>query len=104
MPDALNLLGVVCLQTGRDGEGIQLLSRAVAAIPQAALYRVNFGSALRRAGLFPQAEEQYRAAIALEPKMIGAITNLAGMLVQLGRPVDAILVYRAGVEASPEAG
>ena len=100
--DALNLLGVLCIQTQRDAEGLQLLARAVAAIPQAAMYRVNFGSALRRSGHAAEAEGQYRAAIQLDPKNLAAIQNLGGLLLAQKRTGDLLEMYRAACAASPD--
>src|SRR5438874_13278074 len=49
-PQALLLLGVVCQQTGRAQEAVELIARAVKLEPRSPQFRLNYGFALKACG------------------------------------------------------
>src|SRR5271168_2890469 len=61
--DALHLLGVVAYQCGRIGPAIQLIERALPALPALPDAHLNYGNALQAAGRLVEAADSYRRAI-----------------------------------------
>jgi len=69
--------------------------------PRAPKVRYSYGEALDRAGKTDQAEQEYRAAIELEPDYAMAHNNLATILAARGDVAGAIEQYRRAIEADP---
>ncbi len=101
-PDALHLLGVLAGQTGRLDVAIDLISRAIALNPGAAIYYCNLSNVYRRAGNPHQAIAHARRAIQLDPKNVHALHNLGAALIDAGRPDEAISGCRRVLELSPD--
>ncbi len=101
-PDALHLLGVVALQTGRTDFAIDLLFRAVEARPASAEYQMNLGIALRQKWRLDDAIAAYRRAIALKPQYPEAHNNLGNALTCQGKLEEAIACYESAIRLRPE--
>jgi predicted O-linked N-acetylglucosamine transferase (SPINDLY family) len=99
---ALQLLGRVCLQTGRTEEALTCLESAVAADASVAESHFMAGLAALELSRFEQAAAAFRALLALQPKADGAWHNLGAALYALGRPEEAIAAYREGVALAPD--
>ena len=99
--DALNLLGVVLCQTGRNQQAVQYLERAVKLRPQDAACRNNLGLALQAAGAPEAAEKAFRRALALDPAYPEAHNNLGNLLLNQGRTEEAIAHYRQALTLRP---
>ncbi|HUA25574.1 MAG TPA: tetratricopeptide repeat protein [Steroidobacteraceae bacterium] len=82
--DALQLLGLIKIQTGQETDGIALLERAVALDPRQVGALNNLANALREAGRMREAVHTYARALAVEPEHVAALTNLALTLLRLG--------------------
>lgn len=82
--DALQLLGLLKVQTGERTAGIELLERAVAVDPRQVCALNNLGNALLEAGRLREAVNVYARALAVEPDNVTVLTNLALTLLRVG--------------------
>src|SRR5688500_13692626 len=73
--DALQLLGTVHHQTGRNESAVELISRAVAIRP-AAVFLVNLAQAQKALGRSREAVDSCRRAVQMDPKLSEAWNNL----------------------------
>lgn len=69
---------------------------------QAAMSHVNAGSALRASGRLPEAEAQYRAALALDDDLPEGWSNLGEVLAQQGRLSEGLECVRKAVKQRPD--
>ncbi|HEX5418982.1 MAG TPA: tetratricopeptide repeat protein [Gammaproteobacteria bacterium] len=100
-PDSLHLLGVIALQTGHLEPALQLIRRAAALRPDAALYRNNLGQVLERLGREDEARAAYEAAIELDPHDAEPLNNLGHFLMRRGRLSEAEACCRAAITLNP---
>lgn len=73
--DALHLLGVVHLQSGKHAEAIDLIEQAVQADPSNPIYRNNLGTSYRGMNRFDRAIESFGEALKLNPEYAQAWYN-----------------------------
>jgi tetratricopeptide (TPR) repeat protein len=100
--DAIQLLGVVCLQRGKLREGEALIRQAIALRPDTPDYYRNLAEALTQSKQWGQAIACFRQIVALEPNDHPAFFRLGVLLAQheqLGLGVDAL---RAAVALQPD--
>lgn len=100
--DALNLLGVLCLQTGRAAEAETWLRSAVDADGQTADYHDNHGSALAALGRIGEAAAAHWRAARLNPISAAARLNLANALSGAGKNDAAITALRSALVLQPD--
>ena len=93
-PEAEHLLGVIAHQSGKLAEAIQHVQRATDLAPQIALFRANLGEMLRLAGRPKLAAEEARRALAIEPDMPAALSNLGVALYELKDYDEAAIALR----------
>jgi Flp pilus assembly protein TadD len=98
--DALNLLGTVATQTGRNDAAIQLMSQAVAIRPQADFY-VNLGQTLAAVGREDEAYAAYQAGLKLDPKLAELHNNLGSLLSIRGDKAGATQSFSRALELRP---
>jgi tetratricopeptide (TPR) repeat protein len=72
--------GLVALAEGDDALAFQAFSKASAEDPRDTTSRLNMASVLMRAGVYPKAEEQYRAILQVAPDDADAMVGLAAAL------------------------
>jgi len=101
-PDALNLLGVLALQTGRNKESIDLIGRALARNDRVADFHNNIAEAYRRSGQLDAAAAHFAKAAELEPSFVEALQNLAATLRAQGKWDLAAARYRRLLEIRPQ--
>lgn len=82
--DALQLLGLLKLQTGQLTPGIALLEQAVAIDPRQICALNNLANSQREVGRMREAVHTYARALAVEPENVAVLTNLALTLLRLG--------------------
>src|SRR3954447_25905141 len=75
-PDALHLLGVLALQSGRPADAVLRIRRAVKRRPDSAVYHCNLGVALQAVGQVTHARASLERAAALDPRNVDALFNL----------------------------
>jgi tetratricopeptide (TPR) repeat protein len=99
--DALHLLGVVALHTGRPERGVGLIETAIGIEPNFASAHSNRGAALQELGRFAEAVASYERAIALKPDYAEAHNNRGVVLAALGRFDEAIASYERAIALRP---
>jgi len=100
--DALNLLGLVALQSGRTEEAIDVIGRAIGLNDRIADFHNNIAEAYRRAGRLDAAVEHFAKAAELEPNFLEAHHNLANTLRSQGEWDRAAAHYRRVVAIKPD--
>jgi tetratricopeptide (TPR) repeat protein len=99
-PDALHLLGMIAMQTGRPGEAAEWFSKAVAERPIAEYY-LNLGNALKAVGIHDQAVTAFEAVLRIDPNHVAALNNLGGSLHTMGKLPEAEAKVRRALEIKP---
>lgn len=100
--EALHLLGLVRVERGDALTGAELIGRAMALTPGAAVHHNSLATAFRALGRHEDALREARAAVALRPRSGELRCNLATMLDELGQREEAILHYRSAADCAPE--
>lgn len=104
--EASHMLGVVLAMTGKPGEGVELIRRAISLAPDSSTYAANLGLALRMAGRPLEAFEAFSNALRLDPDHVGAHLNLGNLLQErgeLGRAADHHRQAEALAPSNPDA-
>ena len=100
--DALHLLGVLCVQTGRADEGVSLIQQALKLNGLAPAIHSNLGNALLAAGRPPEAIAAYNKALALQPQYPDALCNKGNALRELQQLEAAIACYDQAIALQPQ--
>lgn len=99
--EALQMLGILCVQAGRPDEGASLLRRAVNASPASAAAHANLANVLKLLGSPDEALAHCDRALSLEPGNAGIQNIRAGLLLDLGRHDDVIEACNAALAIAP---
>ena len=99
--DALHLLGVLHLQSGRAQTALEYIERALRVNAGEAIVHANRGSALANLGRAEAALESYDRALQLKPDLIGILNNRAVTLLGLKRFEEAATAFSRLLEAAP---
>jgi len=99
---AQNGLGLILVEQGRAADAAESFARAVGADRTSAEYVANRGNARRAAGDRAGAEQDYRAALLLDPRWVNALNGLGVLLVEDGRAAEAIPLLESAARAEPE--
>jgi tetratricopeptide (TPR) repeat protein len=107
--DALHLLGLLELQSGRTEAATQHIAAAITALEQSArppapghaAMHLNLGTALQAAGRLEPAVASYRRALALDPACASAYSNLGNVLQAQGDLTGAVDSYQAALRLQP---
>jgi predicted O-linked N-acetylglucosamine transferase (SPINDLY family) len=91
--DALQLLGVIALQTRRLERAVELIQKAIGVNAKVAAAHSNLGFALKELKRPGDALVSYDKAIALKPDLAEAHYNRGGALQELNRSADALESY-----------
>jgi tetratricopeptide (TPR) repeat protein len=100
-PEALHLLGVLVLQRGQPRQAVELIERAIAGKPAAAVFHGNLGEAYRACGELPRAAASYQTALRLQPEAADVALNLGTLLMQVGRPTEAMSLFHHALVHQP---
>ena len=100
-PAAAHFLGLLLHQTGRDEEGLPLVSLSIRAEPRNADFLNNLGTIQRDIGNPVAAAESFRKALAARPEHPMARENLAAADLQVGRLESAEKLFREALIRSP---
>ncbi|HVX83354.1 MAG TPA: tetratricopeptide repeat protein [Phycisphaerae bacterium] len=101
-PEALHLLGILCVQSGRLDEGVSHLQTAIALKPYFVEAQANLGAALLACFRPADAAPLLRQVLLLKPDHVPSISNLARALEMLGQPDEAITTYRRALQLKPD--
>ena len=99
---ALDMFGVI-LRAGRDDpiRALPYLQRSVAADPRRAPARLHLASVYMAWQRFAAAAVEVKAALKLEPKSIEGLCYLAICSLNLGKPDEAIALFRRALALAP---
>ncbi len=92
--DDLNRRGSRLVEQGRYEEGLAILRRALAALPEDAVVHYHIGIAAFNLGRDDEARIAFQQAVRLEPDMARAQMNLAEVLRKTGLYEEAMFRYR----------
>ena len=99
-PDALHYAGVLAHQLGRSDEGVALIEKSLALVPNRADCYSNLGIIYQAQGKLPR-----RLPLTGAPSRTIPITRIArqsGVLLRAtGKPVEAEAAYRAAIRVDP---
>ena len=95
-------LAVICAMTGRFGECISLLKRALELNPVDPCSHNCLGNALQEQGAFKEAIASYQIALELDSAYVEARYNLANALQRYGDLDAAIVCYQQVLDACPD--
>lgn len=101
-PDALHLLGVLALQTGRPELAAQQIERAIQRKGTEPAFYNNLGEAYRALQRLPEALACYRRAVTLDPGFAEAYNGLGVALNEQGQWTEAVASYRRALELRPD--
>jgi protein O-mannosyl-transferase len=82
-------------------DDLALFTATTAASPDYAVGRYNLGNALREKGRIPEAEREYRAALALDPGLAMALSNLGMLRLEGGDARGAEELFRRALAKEP---
>ena len=99
--DALHMLGIIAIRTGRNATAIECLERALALDDHSAECHHHLGLALAELNRLDAAIVHFKRAIDRNPAFATAVFCLANALRQLGRLNDAVTHYRRAVALKP---
>jgi tetratricopeptide (TPR) repeat protein len=100
--DALHLLGVLALQTGRPERGVGLIAKAIEINPNVAGVHSNLANGLKDLNRLDEALASYGSAIALKPDYAEAYNNRGITLQALNRLDTALADYEKAIALKPD--
>jgi len=107
---AYNNLGVIMLRKGKLEQAVKYYRTAVRLKPDYVDARGNLAAALRRSGDYAAAIEQYKLVLKegrqrySRRRLAEICSNIAGSLVKLRQPEQALQYYRKAIEIDPNYG
>jgi predicted O-linked N-acetylglucosamine transferase (SPINDLY family) len=102
--DALHLLGVSELDSGRSDEAEKWLARAVSVDPRSSEAYSNLGLTLFRLQRYEEARKCQERALVLNPNFPMALTNLGNTLMRLGLGEQAVDAHDRAIRLKPDYG
>lgn len=94
---ALNLLGIVCINTDRAEDAVELITKAIALDPDDAEAHANLGLALKDLHRFDEARASFERTIRINPNNPVTHNNLGNVLAALNRNKEAVASYRSAL-------
>ena len=91
----LNLLGMICVNTGRHEEAVRLITQALKINPADAQAQGNLGLAYQHMGNLKLAESCFRKSIEIGGKNRTIFISLGNILRESGRASEAVQVYES---------
>ena len=100
--DALHLLGLICLESGRRHEAAEILERARGLAPNNGDIRRNLGSVISLLGRPEEALAHFEAALAVNPADADAQRHLGLSLRAVGRREEAVGAFERALQLRPD--
>lgn len=91
--DALHLLGLTHIQSGRPGAAVPLIEKAIAVNPGLAAFHGNLGTAFLALGKLTEARRAYERAVAIHPGYVDGWRNLGSLCARSDDHVAAADAY-----------
>jgi arylsulfatase A-like enzyme/Tfp pilus assembly protein PilF len=88
--DALQALGLAYGQAGRRADALKAFGRVLEIAPSSGLAYANMATVHLAAGDYASADRDFRRALAIDPRLTGARTQLGVVLAATGRTAEAI--------------
>jgi len=101
-PEALNLMGVISLQTGNPEKAIELISKALAQDINNPGYLNNLGQAWDRTDNASEALKCYQKALKIQPNSSDVLNNIGNSLKTFGRYAEAKLAFKEALTLTKE--
>ncbi len=101
-PGALQLLGVIVSQGGRNEEAVELIEKSISLNPDNAAAQSNLGVVLNNLNRNVESAKACRAALRLEPDNAEAHYNLGNALIGMQQPTRAAASYRRALKLKPD--
>ena len=92
-------LGLLLMDDGRRGESLGAFARATELDPSNATYWADLGNAYRDDGDIGAADTAYGRALQVDPRHADAANGRGVLLVQAGRPADAVAWFERALAA-----
>jgi tetratricopeptide (TPR) repeat protein len=96
----LNLLGMVCVNTGRHEEAVQLITQALKIKPVDAQAHGNIGLAYQRMEKLALAEHHFRKSIEINANNPAMWNSLGNVLREKGQASEAVKVYESTLKVN----
>ncbi len=100
--DLMHLLGAVARATRRYPEAIEWMQRSIAAEPNVARYRNNYGLLLADCGRYEESAAEFEIARQLDPSDADIPYNLGNTRNRLNQPDSAISAYQTALQLNPQ--
>jgi predicted O-linked N-acetylglucosamine transferase (SPINDLY family) len=100
--DALHLLGVSALDSGKIDDAEAALTRAVDVDPRSAEASANLGLALFHLKRYEEARQRQERAVALKPNFAAAFTSLGNTLMRMGLFEQAVAAHDRAIGIKPD--
>jgi len=100
-PQALHLYGLLALQAGQPDVAVDMLTRAIALLPEMVAAHGNLGIAYFQQGKFQEATASFRQAVRMKPDYAEAHNNLGNVLRETGDLEPAAECYERALEIQP---
>ena len=101
-PDALHLRGVIAHQLNKNDEAVELINKAIRAIPSNVQYHFSIDPVYRALNKLDELVSCYQKLIARVPNNVDAHNNLGNALKDLGRLDEAAASYQKAVSLKPD--
>ena len=101
IPELTNRLGFVVSQMGNHEEALKLYSHALS-LQEDDVTHLAIASQFKALSRFNEAEEHYKAAIAIDDQYEVSYFNYANLLVEMGRISEAKTMYEKALEIEPD--
>jgi tetratricopeptide (TPR) repeat protein len=96
-PDALHLMGLLGLKTGKTQAAIALIEKAIALRPSNSGFHGNCGEAYRRSGDLERALKAVQRALEIDPQNVQAWCTCGSVLREAGQFDEAIAAYKKAI-------
>ena len=98
---ANNLLGLLCLQTGRAEDAIGYIGKALEISAEDAQAHANIGIAYQHLDKLEEAANHFRSSLRLEPNNPRACNNLGGIYMKRGHFQEAATCFKQALAIQP---
>ena len=99
---ALNLMGMLCVNTGRSAEAVDLIEQALTLDANDSQAHANLGLAYKNLGKIRSAAKHLAESVRIQPNHPVVFNNLGNVLRLLDKPGKAIRAYEQAIKLFPE--